>query len=43
MKMIQENFKLKDEKIEPPDAYFGATLSEMNLESAKGTYIDQLG
>ena len=36
MKRIKENFKLKDDKIEPPDVYIGSTLAEMKLES--GSY-----
>ena len=35
MKSIQENFKLKDDKIELPDVYLGATLAKMKLESCK--------
>ena len=35
MKNIQEDFKLKDDKIEPPDVYLGATLDNMELESGK--------
>ena len=35
MKRIQEDFKLKDNKIEPPDLYLRATLAEMKLESGK--------
>ena len=35
MKRIQEDFKLKDDKIEPPDVYLGATLAKMKLESGK--------
>ena len=33
MKIIQEDFNLKDNKIEPPDVYLGATLAKMKLES----------
>ena len=33
MKGIQEKFKLKDDKIEEPDVYLGASLSKMNNES----------
>ena len=43
MKRIQKKFKLKDNKIELPDVYLGATLANMKLESVKVTYIDQLG
>jgi hypothetical protein len=35
MKRIQEDFKLKDDKIEEPDVYLGATLSKMKLENGK--------
>ena len=35
MKRIQEDFKLKDDKIEPPDVYLGDTLAKMKLESGK--------
>ena len=35
MKRIQENFKLKEKKIEPPDIYLGATLDNTKLESGK--------
>ena len=42
-KKMLENFKLRDNKIEPPDVYIGATIDKMKLESFKGTYIDQIG
>ena len=35
MKRIQENFKLKDNKIEPPDVYLGATLFKIKCDSGK--------
>ena len=35
MKRIQEYFKLKDNKIEPPGIYLGDTLDTMKLESGK--------
>jgi hypothetical protein len=35
MRRIQSDFKLKDDKIEPPDMYLGATLDKMRLESGK--------
>ena len=35
MKRIQEDFKLKDDKIDPPDMYLGATLSKMTLANGK--------
>ena len=34
-KRIQEDFKLKDNKMEPTDVYLGATLTKMKLESGK--------
>jgi hypothetical protein len=35
MKRIQEDFKLKDDKIEPPDVYLGATLAKMTLDGGE--------
>jgi hypothetical protein len=35
MRRIQSDFKLKDDKIEPPDMYLGASLDKMRLESGK--------
>jgi hypothetical protein len=35
MKRIQDNFKLKDDKMEPPDVCLGASISKMNLASSK--------
>jgi hypothetical protein len=35
MKRIQDDFKLKDDKMEPPDVYLGASISKMNLASGK--------
>ena len=35
MKRIQEYFKLKDDRIEPPDVYLVESLSNMKLESGK--------
>ena len=35
MKRIQENCKIRDYKIEPPDIYLGVTLAHMKLESGK--------
>ena len=35
MKRIQECFKRKENKTEPPDVYFGDTLSNMKLNSGK--------
>ena len=42
-KNMLEDFKLKDNKIEPPDVYLGAKLSKMKLGIFKVTYIDQHG
>ena len=33
MNSIQEEFKLKEDKIEPPELYLGDTLAKMKLES----------
>ena len=33
MKRIQEDFKLNDNNIEPPDVYLGSPLAKMKLES----------
>ncbi len=38
MKRIQEDLKLKDDKIEPPDVYLGATLAKMTLETGKSCW-----
>ena len=35
MKRIQDDFKLKDDKIAEPDVYLGATLAKMPLENGK--------
>jgi hypothetical protein len=35
MKIIQDDFKLKDDNIEEPDVHLGATLANMTLESGK--------
>ncbi len=35
MKQMQSDFKLKDNKIEPPDMHLGATLDKMKLDSGK--------
>ena len=35
MMRIQEDFKLEDNKIEPPDLYLGSKLAKMKLESGK--------
>ena len=39
MKRIQEDFKLKDDKIEPPDVYIGSIPAKMKLESGKYCWI----
>ena len=39
MKRIREDFKIKDDNIEPSDIYIGATLSKMNLYSGKYCWI----
>ena len=39
MKNIQEDFKLKDDNIEPPDVYLGATIAKMKLESGNYCWI----
>ena len=33
--MIQEDFKLMDRKIEPPDIYIEASLAKIKFESGK--------
>ena len=35
MEGVYEDFNLKDNKIEPPDVYLGATLAKMKLDSGK--------
>ncbi len=35
MRRIQEDFKLKDDKIEEPDVYLGATIAKMSLDNGK--------
>ena len=35
MERIKDNFKLKDDKIDYPDVYLGATTAKMKLESGK--------
>ena len=35
MKRIQDDFNLKDNKIEPPYVYIWATFANMKLESGK--------
>ena len=39
MKRIQEDFKLKDDKLEPPAVYLGAILANIRLESGKYCWI----
>ena len=36
LKVVQAIFKLKDDKIEPPDMYLGATLSVMEDDGIQG-------
>jgi hypothetical protein len=35
MKRVQEDFKLKDDKMEEPDVHLGAALTEMKLDNGK--------
>jgi hypothetical protein len=35
MRRIQEDFKLKDDKIAEPDVYLGATIAKMSLDNGK--------
>ena len=42
-KNMLEYFKLKYNKIEPPDVYIGSKLAKMKLHTSKVTYINQLG
>jgi hypothetical protein len=35
MKQIQTSFKLKEDKMEPPDVYLGATIARMTLADGK--------
>jgi hypothetical protein len=35
MKRIQDNFKVKEDKIEPPDVCHGATIAKMALADGK--------
>ena len=39
MMRIQEEFKLKDDNIEPPDVYLGDTLAKMKFYSGKYCWI----
>jgi hypothetical protein len=39
MKRIQEDFKLKDNKIAEPDVYLGASLAKMTLENGKTCWM----
>ena len=39
LKSIQVNFKLKDEKIEPPSDYLGAVLGQMDIDGKTGWYL----
>jgi hypothetical protein len=35
MRRIQEDFKLKDDKIAEPDVYLGATIAKMSLDDGE--------
>ena len=39
LKSIQVNFKLKDDKIEPPSVYLGAVLGQMDIDGKTGWYL----
>ena len=39
LKSIQVNFKLKDDKIEPPSDYLGAVLRQMDVDGKTGWYL----
>ena len=39
LKSIQVNFKLKDDKIEPPSDYLGAVLGPMDIDGKTGWYL----
>ena len=39
LKSIQVNFKLKDDKIEPPSDYLGAVLGQMDIDGKTGWYL----
>ena len=39
LKSIQVNFKLKDDKIEPPSDYLGAVLRQMDIDGKTGWYL----
>ena len=39
LKSIQVNFKLKDDKIEPPSDYLGAVLGQMDIGGKTGWYL----
>jgi hypothetical protein len=36
---MEDDFKLKDDKIEPPNVYCGATLAKMTLVDGKTCWI----
>ena len=38
-KSIQVNFKLKDDKIEPPSDYLGTVLGQMDIDGKIGGYL----
>ena len=39
LKSIQVNFKLKEDKIEPPSDYLGAVLGQMDIDGKTGWYL----
>jgi hypothetical protein len=39
MKEIQTSFKLKEDKMEPPDVYLGATIARMTLADGKACWM----
>ena len=39
LKSIQVNFKLKDDKIEPPSDYLGEVLGQMDIDEKTGWYL----
>ena len=39
LKSIQVNYKLKDDKIEPPSDYLGAVLGQMDVNGKTGRYL----
>ena len=43
VKNVLEDFKNRNNKIEPPEVYVEATIDNIKVESVKETYIDKLG